>query len=414
MAYSELIKDYERIRDYMRSFFVYGFRSREEHDAKSARSYDNERRRIESWLGDCLCSRQDAGGKRVFLCVDSRAVSRNPLYRSFRTKSFTDRDITLHFYLLDLLSGGEALTVGEIVGRIETDYLSQFPADYPLDESTVRKKLREYEALGLLRSERTGRTVRYRLAQSAVRQETWLDAAAFFSEEAPVGVIGSFFLDRFAHTPDYFGFKHHYLLHALDSEPACALLTAMRERRTVELQVQSLRTGARMQRTVFPLRLYVSTQTGRQYLLGWHYRSRRMLFFRLDAVRRVTPGAPEPDAARFQDACARFQQHLWGVSAGSERGTAHIELTVRAGEDEAHIPRRLQRERRCGTVERISPDVWRFTADVYDAMEMLPWLRTFLGRIVSLECSDTRVTDAFYADLAEMAALYGGNDDAVQ
>ena len=47
-------------------------------------------------------------------------------------------------------------------------------------------------------------------------------------------------------------------------------------------------------------------------------------------------------------------------------------------------------------------------------MEMLPWLRTFLGRIVSLECSDTRVTDAFYADLAEMAALYGGNDDAVQ
>lgn len=52
MAYSELIKNLERIRDYMREFYVYGFKSREEYDAKSARSYDNERRRIESWMGD--------------------------------------------------------------------------------------------------------------------------------------------------------------------------------------------------------------------------------------------------------------------------------------------------------------------------------------------------------------------------
>ena len=54
MAYSELIKNFERIRDYMREFYVYGFKSREEYDAKSARSYDNERRRIESWMGDYM------------------------------------------------------------------------------------------------------------------------------------------------------------------------------------------------------------------------------------------------------------------------------------------------------------------------------------------------------------------------
>ena len=46
MAYSELIKNFDRIRDYMREFYVYGFKSREEYDKKSARSYDNERR----WL----------------------------------------------------------------------------------------------------------------------------------------------------------------------------------------------------------------------------------------------------------------------------------------------------------------------------------------------------------------------------
>ena len=37
MAYSELIKNFDRIRDYMRQFYIYGFKSRTEYDKKSAR-----------------------------------------------------------------------------------------------------------------------------------------------------------------------------------------------------------------------------------------------------------------------------------------------------------------------------------------------------------------------------------------
>ena len=38
MAYSELIKSFGRIRVYLRSFYVYGFRHRDEFTEKSARS----------------------------------------------------------------------------------------------------------------------------------------------------------------------------------------------------------------------------------------------------------------------------------------------------------------------------------------------------------------------------------------
>lgn len=79
MAYSELIKRFDRIRDYMRQFYVYGFKSRNEYTGKSARSYDNERRRVESWLGDFMRFRQTADGKTVFLSVDSRSIPGNPL-----------------------------------------------------------------------------------------------------------------------------------------------------------------------------------------------------------------------------------------------------------------------------------------------------------------------------------------------
>lgn len=36
MAYSELVKNFNRIREYMREFYVYGFKSREEYTRKSA------------------------------------------------------------------------------------------------------------------------------------------------------------------------------------------------------------------------------------------------------------------------------------------------------------------------------------------------------------------------------------------
>ena len=38
-SYSELIKNFEKIRAYMRDFYVYGFKSREDYQKKSARSY---------------------------------------------------------------------------------------------------------------------------------------------------------------------------------------------------------------------------------------------------------------------------------------------------------------------------------------------------------------------------------------
>ena len=148
MAYSELIKSFERIRDYMRQFYVYGFKSRDEYDAKSARSYDNERRRIESWLGDYMAFRQNSAGKNVFISVDSRVVPGNPLYNAFKAKSFTDGDITFHFYIMDILNGGAELSIREIVDAIADKYLSAFDTELTVDASTVRKKLKALFPVG--------------------------------------------------------------------------------------------------------------------------------------------------------------------------------------------------------------------------------------------------------------------------
>ncbi len=413
MAYSELIKNYERIRGYMRQFYVYGFKSREEYRTKSARSYDNERRRVESWLGDYMCFRQDAHGKSVFLSVDSRSIQSNPLYKSFKAKSFTDKDITLHFYLLDILADGEQLTLREILERMASGYLSHFDAGFPLDESTVRKKLKEYEAAGLLAAGRRGREVCYRRQEDTVDLPSWLDAVSFFSEENPLGVIGSYLLDKFETVPPYFGFKHHYILHALDSQVICGLLVLIRERRTAVLTVQGPRAKAPARCPVCPLKIYSSTQSGRQYLLAYRYVEKKLAFTRLDAIQKVEAGGYEPEYEALMARYEKFKRHCWGVSTGMGRQLEHIEMTVRINPGEGYILQRLEREKRGGTVERVDAHTCRFCADVYDASELQPWLRTFIGRIIQLSCSRQSVVDTFYGDLARMREMYGGGSGAV-
>lgn len=399
MAYSELIKSFSRIRDYMRQFYVYGFRSRDEYAQKSARSYDNERRRIESWLGDYMRFHQDATGKNVFLSVDSRQIPHNPLYNAFKAKSFTDRDIVLHFAILDILADGKALSTREICDRI---------TQIETDESTVRKKLREYETLGLFRSEKNGRELLYSVNRANVNLDEWQEALHFFTEANALGVVGSYLLDRFHDQKNPFRFKHHYILQALESEVLYCLLQAIHEHRVVKLEIFSLRhiKGSPM---IIPVRIRVSAQEGRCYVVGWHINKRCPVLYRLDRVLSVEP---LEKTERFEQCCTwidHFEEHLWGASAGFEPSLDHLEMVVHIDEHESFIVDRLEREKRCGQVEELDGSRILFRADVYDALEMLPWLRTFTGRIEKLTCSNYEVVRRFYSDLADTHALYASN-----
>ena len=119
-SYSELIKTFEKIREIMGEFYVYGFKSRDEYDKKSSRSYDDDRRRLESWLGDYMSFVRTPEGKNVFISIDSRVSKHNPFYKALKSKSFTDGDITLHFILFDILHSSEIiLSLPEILDEID-------------------------------------------------------------------------------------------------------------------------------------------------------------------------------------------------------------------------------------------------------------------------------------------------------
>ena len=409
MAYSELIKSFDRIRDYMRQFYVYGFKSRNEYGKKSARSYDNERRRIESWLGEYMRFRQTADGKNVFLSVDSRSIPGNPFYHAFKAKSFTAGDVTFHFYILDILQDGESYTVQEILDLIFDNYLCHFETDWQPDISTIRKKLKEYVSLGIITAEKRGKELYYRRSEENIDLPKWADAISFYAEMDPMGVIGSTLLDKLKDTPEHFQFKHHYMLHAINSQLLLQLLTAIGEKRRIRfINASRRREDSAFWHYVLPLKIYVSTQNGRQYLLCYHNRFHALQFFRIDYIKQIELLDEETDSVRYQNYCNKFRSHLWGTSDGTGFHVDHLEMTLHFDDDEQYIPRRLEREKRNGRVELIDQNTCKYIVDTYDASELIPWLRTFIGRIEKLECTDQKVVARFYADLELMYQQYGG------
>ena len=410
MAYSELVKNFNRIRDYMREFYVYGFKSREEYRRKSARSYDDERRRIESWLGDYMGFRQNADGKNVFISIDSRAASHNPLYKAWKTKSFTDGDITLHFILMDIFASAQkALSLTEITEQID-EYLSVFPEPKTFDVSTVRKKLNEYISEGIVLGEKQGKSMYYSWTMEKCDLDR--DILDFFSEIAPCGVIGSFLLDQVKEQDSHFSFKHHYITSAMDSEILCSVFMAIRKKRSVILETYNRHKERVSESHVVSLRVMVSAQSGRQYLIAYAPRFRRILSFRTDHIASVKIGEVSERFDQMRQKLDEMQKHMWGVSTQNRWGNRmeHVEFTIRYGAGEKHIPKRLEREKRCGTVEHLDENTSKFTADVYDASELIPWIRTFICRITEIHISNEKLEEQFLEDIKAMYALYGLED----
>ena len=410
-SYSELIKNFERIRAYMREFYVYGIKSREDYKSKSARTYDDERRRMESWLGDHMSFVRTPEGKSVFISIDSRVSDHNPLYKAWKAKSFTDGDITLHFILFDVLHSPEVeYSISELMEIIDGKYLSVFDEPMMFDESTLRKKLKEYVELGIVTSRKQGKHLVYRRTLDNTELSN-THALNFYSEIAPCGVIGSFLLDKTEHEEHPFDFKHHYITGALDSGVLAMLFEAMRTKSVVTVSNMSRRRDEPRRNRIIPLRVFISVQNGRQHLLAYQPDFNCIKSFRVDYLSNVKIEGPTPRFDELRAQLDEMQNKMWGVNTKrtrrGEEHIEHVEFVVKIEHGEEHIVKRLIREKRVGTVEKIDDNTYRFHADVYDTMEMIPWIRTFICRIIKLNFSNRTAENHFKADLGEMYSMYG-------
>lgn len=418
-GFSELIKGFDKTRDYVRDFFIYGFKVRSDFERKSLRTYDDEKRRVESWLGDNMRCDDSVRGRQVSISVDSGHISENPLYSAYYSKSFTDNDIRLHFMLTDILQGGECLSLRELTERLDESFGVIF------EEQTVRNKLKEYAEEGIFIRERRGKTDYFRLSHDTAdsffgEYEGLSDAVKFFSEIPEFGIVGNSILKTAGLKNDLFFMKHNYIVHTLEDVILPDIISAIDEKRYLSFRTFSAKNRLNNgelgeENQTVPLQIFSSVQTGRRYLAAYIPKYKRFNAFRLDFVRTVKAGVV---CAEYDNIAEKFRSnvsHCFGVSFGGRKEHGFVEpmrITFVADEKrEGYIIDRLNREKRIGTVERTGDGLYTLTADVFDPSEIMHWVKTFIGRIKSVEGGCEAVRKMFYGDVRKMYHIYTEQDD---
>ncbi|SFX30367.1 WYL domain-containing protein [Ruminococcus sp. XPD3002] len=418
-GFSELIKNFDKTRDYVRDFFIYGCKVRSDFDRKSIRTYGDEKRRVESWIGDYMRYDDSVRGRSVSISVDSGHIPENPLYNAYYSRSFTDNDIRLHFLIMDVLQDGESRTLKDITDILNNEYAQLF------DEQTVRNKLKEYVEEGIILSEKQGKTLYYSL--SADRADEYLrefrgldDTLKFFSEANDLGIIGNSILKMCGLENDLFFIKHNYIIHTLEDILLPEILDGINEKRFISFRTfsakkvrDSSQPGSENQ--VIPMKVLISVQTGRRYLAAFIPAVNRFSAFRLDYMKTVKKG----DICEDYDVVkAKFDRNIsrcFGVSFGMRNDTGAVtpmKITFFVDEEsEPYVLERLEREKRCCTLEKTGDHLYTLTADVFDPNEIMHWAKTFIGRIVRIEGGADSVRERFRSDIARMKRMYGGDED---
>lgn len=435
MSHQNKIKHLNTIRSYIRQFFVCGFKENEDFITTDTKEKKTNRKISKSGFGyvkdkikNCFNKSDGSiefkrGAKgQVVLSFDIRNIKTNPFYDIYKSKSFSEKDIILRFLMLDYIATQEKLDdknkdlssgIDDLCNKYEI-----YNIEY--DKSTCDRHLNEFIKFGLVEKNKNGKG--YKLIKHSHEQIEDLkklkNAIVFFSETDPMGVIGYYTSEMQGKTPDLFRYKQRYLFRAIDSEIIYKLVKEIENEKerpiTINVITGENSTGiVNMEaRAVIPYKIYISSQSGRQHLFYWDAITKAPTFVRIDQIESVE------DFEDLEERYKRIKNNIWGVSSKLQKKTEHIEFVVKITENEKHILEKLKNESRCGKVEELGKDsgLWKFSTDVYDTREMIVWIRSFIGNIVSITCKNEDVKNRLQNDFESLFNIYGipkdgdGND----
>jgi hypothetical protein len=125
-------------------------------------------------------------------------------------------------------------------------------------------------------------------------------------------------------------------------------------------------------------------------------------------------GEPYPEFDALREKLDGIQKYIWSVNCKKNQvQPEHAEFILWIPSEDKYILKRLEREKRNGIIEPLGNHRYRFSVDLYDSSEIIPWVRTFIGRIEQMNFSNRTVENQIKRDLEEMYHMYdiGGGDD---
>lgn len=386
-----LIRDYSDIRDILRDIYIYGCFSRDDYINKgiSGRKYDNEQRRITSYLPDKFIKKKREGKRVLPYCsYNMTETPENFLAETYRNKSFTLLDIMSYFFVLTLLNEGQGMTLPELL-----EVIPEENAEIIYTKDNLRKKLDELIEKGLIASKKVGRRVLYKTVEDSLgyfeTQELtdiyWL--LEFVKNVNPIE-MPYFFLQRKLRLYLYanrgiqvddihtFQYKHNHLFNVLDNEVVLVILRAIHAQR--ELNIQYSSRGSVFTSRILPIRVIHECNHGRQYVLFYDLASETVKTRRIDRISSAEMmGKADDEIIGKAVKESELEESSWCTSGlYFDQDEVKIEFRI-DDESEQYVIERIKREGKNGTIESVAPGLYLYTIMVKDPLEMTPWIRSF-------------------------------------
>lgn len=415
-----LIRDYSDIRDILRDIYIFGCFSRDDYISRgiSGRKYDNEQRRITSYLPEKFIKKKREGKRVVPYCLyDMTAVPENFLAETYRNKSFTLLDIMSYFFVMTILNAESEMSLSEIL-----EVLPEESEEIIYTKDNLRKKLDELIDKGLIRSEKKGRNVVYKITEDYLsdfeNEELvnlyWL--LEFVKNVCPLE-MPFFFLQRKLKLYLYaerdiaagdiraFQYKHNHLFNVLDNEVMMTVLEAIHGKRI--LKIKYAFKGEEYSHTVVPVKIIHECTYGRQYLLYYDLKEEKSKIRRID--RMVSVDMMHAVSKEVLETALRksaFEENVWCAS-GVDLSPEEVKIEFHIDEEkEQYVLERIKREGRKGKLEKITPGVYIYSINVSDSVEMIPWIRSFGERAKVIYSRDGALQKRLLEDYERAIAKY--------
>lgn len=406
------ISSFDIIRKLVRNLYLEGFNNYLETEdlGKSSRAFINNLNSIRNFLDERFMSSKTNTKKKSnpVISFDTREETENPLFALWKTSNSIVSNLSFDFAIMDILEDyPDGINWFSLTSDSDSNKHDNLLSNYVskgIDKKSVKVKLEKLADAGIIKFAENGKkiqkadtkNIKELLSSKEVKQ-----AIQFASETCPLGVIGSFILDNLKslnseplNTPIHY--KHHYIFNSIDYEIMYILLEAISNKNFVE--IESERFGLR---TIVPLKIFISTQTGRTYIIFWDTIKNHYFSENLELILSAKPTEICSDYNNFKNKLSEIEPHLWGVSFKPENTTEleHVRFVIEYPtlEEKRYIPARIKREAIIGNVKELDDSHSEFNADLIDSNEIIPWLCSFFGRITAI---DFPYTDKLKEDIA--------------
>lgn len=404
------IREYETIRPYLRSMYLYGCCTKKYMTDKglttSARKFEEDTRRTRAIIQDRIDEVLTARRRSLRVNVSGLDTDENYLAASYFIRAFGRNDFAIHFAVLLALAESSGIGSTALVDRVN-EMASQSEI---ISNSTIRRFLSGMEAEGLIVHEKGYSLPPDPFAKLSDEEiGSLITAVDFYKNVLMVGIMGEYAHSTLKHyacfsrgimpPPDsMFMFRYRHLERIVDDATLLPLIQCIQAQKKAEY------TYNRKKYEGFPRKIRYDTFYGRQYVVM--HNGERHYLLPLTNICNVSV------LSDIADKCAKpdsFLRYSW--FAAYPKKETEPAVTVRVwfyiGKEEQYILERLRREKRHGTITTDHEGKYLFKIKLVDPHEILPWLRSFLGYAVIEKSGKHDLFERYAACVSEMRKIYG-------